>query len=68
MINTKLDIIPQAQIQSLGLEALKSRLGVTGTLRFLEQYDHGGYGDYTREKYETADENLTKEEIMLLFQ
>ena len=46
----KMNVIPDSQIQALGIEALKSKLGVTGTLKFLEQFDNGGSGDYTKEK------------------
>lgn len=49
MIATKLDIVNDVQIQKKGLAALKDTLGVTGTIRFLEQFDHGGSGDYTAE-------------------
>ena len=49
----KMDVMPESQIQAIGIEALKSKLGVTGTLKFLEQFDNGGSGgngtDY--EKY-----------------
>lgn len=63
----KMNVIPDSQIQALGIEALKSKLGVTGTLKFLEQFDNGGSGDYTKEKYETDDEKMTKEEMLNMF-
>ena len=35
----------------INLNDLVESLGVTGMLRFLEQFDYGGNGDYTAEKY-----------------
>lgn len=64
----KMSVIPESQIQVNGLKALKDNLGVVNTLKFLEQFDNGGNGDYTKEKYETPDITLTKEEIINLFQ
>lgn len=51
MITTKHDTTTDAEIQKNALNALKEALGVTGMLRFLEQFDYGGSGDYTAEKY-----------------
>ena len=59
MIATKLDIVNDVQIQKKGLAALKDTLGVTGTIRFLEQFDHGGSGDYTAEKYFRSEEHTS---------
>ncbi|MBI4612540.1 MAG: hypothetical protein HY720_02920 [Planctomycetes bacterium] len=39
------------QIRKEGWEALTERLGVSGAIRFLMQYD-SGRGDYTRERAE----------------
>lgn len=50
-----------------GLAALKDTLGVTGTIRFLEQFDHGGSGDYTAEKYLQEEAEPTDEEIRKMF-
>lgn len=61
--SVKMDVMPESQIQAIGIEALKSKLGVTGTLKFLEQFDNGGSGDYTKEKYEIEDEKMSKEEM-----
>ena len=63
----KMDVMPESQIQAIGIEALKSKLGVTGTLKFLEQFDNGGSGDYTKEKYEIDDEKISKEEMLNMF-
>ena len=39
------------EIRRAGLKALLDRLGVAGTIRFLQQFDPGD-GDYTRERHE----------------
>ena len=49
MIAAKLDIVSDAKIQENGIMALKESLGVTGMLKFLEQFDRGGEGNYTEE-------------------
>lgn len=64
----KMSIVPESQIQINGIKALKDNLGVVNTIKFLEQFDNGGSGDFTREKYEQVDKPLTKEEILKLFQ
>ncbi|MGN0506104.1 MAG: hypothetical protein ACI4FZ_06055 [Lachnospiraceae bacterium] len=51
-------------IQENGTKALIKELGVVGMLRYLEQYDNGGSGDYTKEKYLT--EELSIEDIVAL--
>ena len=51
------------------LEALTERLGVVGTLKLLREFDNGGSGDYTKEKYNKADEKITSvDKIMEMFQ
>ena len=67
LIAVKMNVMPESQIQAIGIEALKSKLGVTGTLKFLEQFDNGGSGDYTKEKYEIDDEKMSKEEMLNMF-
>lgn len=67
MISTKLNIVNNVEIQKNGITALKEALGVTGALKFLEQFDHGGYGDYTAEKYLNEEAELTDEEIRKMF-
>lgn len=49
------------------LHALKSALGITGTLKFLEQFDNGGSGNYTAEKYECKDPEPSDAEIRKMF-
>jgi hypothetical protein len=67
MIATKLDTTTNTDIQKNGLNALKEALGVTGMLRFLEQFDHGGSGDYTADKYKKEEPEPTDEEIRRMF-
>lgn len=45
-----------SEIKRLGTEALINALGPIGMARYLEEYDNGGQGDYTKEKYEMPDE------------
>ena len=49
-------------IQTKGTEALLRELGPVGMVRYLEQYDNGGSGDYTKEKYEMPE--MAIDEIM----
>ena len=34
---------------------------------FFEQFDNGGSGDYTKEKYKQEDEQMTKEDMLKKF-
>ena len=63
----KLDVTSSSQLHANGINALKEKLGVTGTLKFLEQFDNGGTGDYTKEKYLKEDTPMTEEEILDMF-
>ncbi|MCM1125930.1 MAG: hypothetical protein NC429_05605 [Lachnospiraceae bacterium] len=67
MITAKLNVINNIELQKNGLNALKESLGITGTMRFLEQFDNGGSGDYTKEKYENDDAEPTDSEIRQMF-
>ena len=67
MIAAKLNVTNTSELQKNGLDALKKALGVTGTLNFLEQFDHGGSGDYTSEKYATNEAEPTDAEIRKMF-
>lgn len=67
MITARLNVSNNAEIQKNGMEALRQALGITGTIKFLEQFDHGGSGDYTREKYENEEQELTDREIRRIF-
>ena len=67
MIATRLNITTNSELQRNGINALKNALGVTGTLKFLEQFDHGGSGDYTSEKYTHDERKPSDEEIRKIF-
>lgn len=67
MITKKLNMVNSAKIQENGLKALKEALGVVGTIKFLEQFDNGGSGDYTMEKYKTEEPEITDAEIRQMF-
>ena len=43
------------EIRREGLIALRQRLGRAGTIRFLQQFDHGS-GDYATERHTWVDE------------
>ncbi len=61
-------IICNNEMRTNGLNALKEALRVTGALKFLEQFDQRGYGDYTAEKYLSDKPEPTDEEIRRMFQ
>lgn len=65
MVETKL--YNPLELNEKGLSALKDSLGIIGTIRFLEQYDNGGFGDYTKEKYLDKTPEPTEEEIRKMF-
>ena len=67
MIATRLNITTNSELQRNGINALKNALGVTGNLKFLEQFDHGGSGDYTSEKYTQDEREPSDEEIRKIF-
>ena len=60
----KLDVINNNDLQLMGIEALQKELGVVGMLRFMEQFDGGGLGDYTSEKYLEEDVDMTRDELL----
>ena len=57
-------IVKNSEIRRLGTEALVKALGPIGMARYLEEYDRGGQGDYTKEKYEQPDYSI--EEIIAM--
>ena len=67
MIATRLNVTNTTELQKNGIRALKTTLGVTGTLKFLEQFDNGGSGDYTAEKYEHEETEPSDAEIREMF-
>lgn len=52
------------EIRKMGPEALVRALGPVGMARYLEEYDNGGIGDYTKEKYQQPDYSI--EEILAM--
>ena len=64
MITTRLNVTNTTELPKNGINAL---LGVTGTLKFLEQFDNGGSGDYTAEKYEHEETKSSDAEIREMF-
>ncbi len=62
MMNQTMKLIKISEIRKLGTEALVKALGPIGMARYLEGYDNGGQGDYTKEKYEQPDYSI--EEIL----
>lgn len=66
MDKVKIDGMSEKQLFKEGLQALEERLGVVGTIRFLQLFDNGGNGDYTKEKYEKEDEPTEEEMAKLL--
>lgn len=67
MVTARADVKTDFDIRENGLNALKDALGVVGTVRFLEQFDGGGTGDYTEEKYRDDEKEPTDEEIRRMF-
>ncbi|MCM1056657.1 MAG: hypothetical protein NC517_03510 [Firmicutes bacterium] len=55
MMNQTMKIVKMSEVRRLGTEALVKTLGPIGMARYLEEYDKGGQGDYTKEKYEQPD-------------
>ncbi|HBA49872.1 MAG TPA: hypothetical protein DCZ91_19180 [Lachnospiraceae bacterium] len=55
MMSQTMKIINISEVRRLGTEALVKVLGPIGMARYLEEYDNGGQGDYTKEKYEQPD-------------
>jgi len=50
------------QIRMEGWKALTERLGASGAMRFMMQYDPG-YGDYSKERHELFD-SLTMDDLL----
>lgn len=50
-MNTTINLLKESEIRQTGTQALLAALGPVGMARYLEEYDHGGTGDYTEEKY-----------------
>lgn len=59
-MNETIKLMDYNTIQTKGTEVLLRELGPVGMVRYLEQYDNGGTGDYTKEKYSMPECRLTK--------
>ena len=55
-------VVKSSEVRKSGTQALRKTLGPVGMARYLEEYDNGGRGDYTKEKYEQPD--FSSEEIL----
>ena len=55
MMGQTMKIVKNSEVRRLGTEALVKALGPVGMARYLEEYDNGGQGDYTKEKYNQPD-------------
>ncbi len=60
-MNQTMKAVKISEVRKAGTEALLKALGPVGMARYLEEYDNGGQGDYTKEKYEQPD--FSMEEI-----
>lgn len=54
-MDTTISLIKNSEIRRVGTEALVKALDPIGMARYLEEYDHGGTGDYTKEKHGQPD-------------
>ena len=57
-MNTAIHLVKRSEIRRAGTEALIKALGPLGMAKYLEEYDNGGTGDYTKEKYEQPDYSI----------
>lgn len=62
MMTQTINLVKPSEIRKTGTEALVKALGPIGMARYLEEYDKGGIGDYTKEKYQQPDYSI--EEIL----
>lgn len=64
MMSQTKNTVKASKIRKAGTEALIKALGPVGMAKYLEEYDNGGQGDYTKEKYEQPDYSI--EEILAM--
>ena len=57
-MDASINIMKMSDIRRIGTEALVEALGPLGMARYLEEYDNGGSGDYTKEKYEQPEYSI----------
>jgi len=53
-----MQLVKNSEVRRVGTEALLSALGPFGMAQYLEKYDGGGTGDYTKEKYNQPDYSI----------
>ncbi|WP_034465535.1 hypothetical protein [Butyrivibrio proteoclasticus] len=58
-----LNILSSSELKIKGDEALIDALGVVGFARYIEEYDKGGSGDYTKERDSLPSLNKSIDEI-----
>ena len=58
MMATRLNVTNTTELRKNGINALKTALGVTGTLKFLEQFDNGGSETILPKNINTKKPNL----------
>lgn len=57
-MSATINIMKMSDIKRIGTEALVKALGPLGMARYLEEYDEGGTGDYTKEKYAQSEYSI----------
>ncbi len=57
-MDATINLMKASDIKRIGTEALVKALGPLGMARYLEEFDNGGMGDYTREKYEQREYSI----------
>ena len=57
-MDATINLMKASDIKRIGTEALVKALGPLGMARYLEEFDNGGMGDYTREKYDQAEYSI----------
>ena len=57
-MRTTVNLMNLNDIRRIGTEALVKAVGPIGMARYLEEYDNGGSGDYTKEKYEQPEYSI----------
>ena len=64
IITQTINLTKPSEVRRIGTEALLKALGPIGMAKYLEEYDNGGTGDFTKEKYEQPDYSI--EEILAM--
>lgn len=59
-----IDLNNPLEIRTVGMQALRDVLGPVGVVRFMQQFDLG-YGDYTKERQNSPDEDFGEIDALL---